>query len=53
MSGKINSLNENILERQFIRLISKSSDVYINRILKKNKEFDFDKPVILFGAARV
>jgi len=53
MSIKNSSLNNKILENKFIKLVSRSTDFYINKILKKNKKFDFKKPVVLFGAAKM
>lgn len=53
MSRKDNYLDEKEIKRSFIELISKSSDYYLDKIIKKNKKFDFKKPVILFGAAKM
>lgn len=46
-------LDEKIIESEFIKLVSKPTDYYLDKILKKNKKFDFKKPVILFGAAKM
>lgn len=53
MLKKKNDLDPRFLEKQFVELVSKSTDYYRNKILKKNKKFDFDKPVVLFGAAKM
>ena len=53
MLNKNDVLNDKILENQFIKLVSKPTDFYKNKILKNNEIFDFDKPVILFGAAKM
>ncbi|MDD4937792.1 MAG: FkbM family methyltransferase [Candidatus Shapirobacteria bacterium] len=53
MSNKTNSLDGKKIESQFIKLISKPTNYYIKKILEKNKKFDFKKPVVLFGAAKM
>jgi len=44
--------NKNIL-RELNQLLSKSSNYYKQLVIKNNLKFDFKKPVILFGAAKL
>ena len=44
--------NKNML-RELNQLLSKSSNYYKQLVIKNNLKFDFKKPVILFGAAKL
>lgn len=53
MPGEDKFLDEKKIESELIKLVSKPTDYYLDKILKKNKKFDFKKPVVLFGAAKM
>lgn len=53
MLKKNNFSKSKRLENQFVKLISRPTDYYIEKIFKKNRKFDFNKPVVLFGAAKM
>lgn len=46
-------MTTNNISKELNKLLAKSSSYYIDLIRNKNNEFDFKKPVILFGAAKL
>lgn len=41
------------MEKELKKILNKPAIYYKNRIIKKNKKFNFKEPVILFGAAKM
>lgn len=46
-------MKNNTLSNELKNIFSKSAFFYENKIIKANKKFKFDQPVILFGAAKM
>ncbi|MFH1899663.1 MAG: FkbM family methyltransferase [Patescibacteria group bacterium] len=46
-------MKNTVLKSELKSLLSKPASYYENKIIEANKKFKFDKPVILFGAAKM
>ena len=46
-------MKDNILNDELENIFSKPATFYENKIIKANRTFKFDQPVIIFGAAKM